>query len=174
MENAPERVTPKSLVVDIINILDLRSRITCWEDEETIHIDIWGEDLGLLIGRGGSTLEALQEVVSALVRKRFGDRRKVVVDVEGYRERKRKKLVELAQRMAEKVKRTGRPVKLNPMGQKERKVIHEAVKEIPGLESHSEGREPNRRVVIRPRTGNERARTAIQGERRARGPERGD
>ncbi|MEJ5185705.1 MAG: R3H domain-containing nucleic acid-binding protein [Candidatus Geothermincolales bacterium] len=150
MENSAGRVTPKSLVVDIVNIMDLRSRITCWEDDETIHIDIWGEDLGLLIGKGGATLEALQEVVAAIIRNRFGDRREVVLDVEGYKERKRKNLVDLALRVAERVKKTGRPVKLDPMTKKDRKIVHETIKELPGVESYSEGKEPHRRVVIVP------------------------
>lgn len=150
MENSIGRVTPKSLVVDIVNIMDLRSRITCWEDDETIHIDIWGEELGLLIGKGGATLEALQEVVAAIIRKRFGDRREVVLDVEGYKERKRKNLVDLALRVAERVKKTGRPVKLDPMTKKDRKIVHETIKELPGVESYSEGKEPHRRVVIVP------------------------
>ncbi len=150
MEGAANRLSPKSLVVDIVNIMDMRSRVTCWEDEETIHIDIWGEDLGLLIGKGGATLEALQEVVAAIVRRRFQDHREVVLDVEGYRERKRKKIVELAREMAERARRTGRPSKLSPMTQKERKIVHETIKELKGVMSYSEGSEPFRRVVIVP------------------------
>lgn len=155
------RDSPKSLVVDIVNIMDLRSRITCWEDEETIHIDVWGEGLGLLIGKRGTTLEALQEVVSAIVRRRFQEERSVVLDVEGYRERKKKKLAEMARGIAEKVRRTGRPAKLNPMDQKERKIVHEAVKEIPGVISYSEGSEPNRRVIIIPEGRENRGGIAI-------------
>jgi spoIIIJ-associated protein len=150
---------PKEVVIDIVNLMNLRSRVTCWEDEEEIHVDVWGEDLGILIGRGGATLQALQELVAAIVKKNCGESRRIVVDVERYRERKRQKLREFAERMAEKALVTGRPVRLPPMTARERKIVHDTLKEMEGVESKSEGEEPRRMVVIRPlQQGNRRPR----------------
>ncbi len=150
MENEERRATPKSIVVDIMNLMNLRTRVTCWEDDEEIHIDIWGDDLGILIGKGGATLQALQELVTIIVRRNYRETRRITLDVERYKERKRKKLREYAERMAEKAITTRKPVKLNPMTSRERKIVHDVLKEIPGVESRSEGEEPSRRVVITP------------------------
>ncbi len=153
MEFTDRRNTPKSIVVDIVNLMNLRTRVTSWEDEEEVHIDIWGENLGILIGRGGATLQALQDLVTVIARRKGHVNRRITVDVERYREKKRQKLREYAERMAEKVSNTGRPVELEPMNPRERKIVHDTLKEIPGVESYSEGEEPNRRVIIRPAKG---------------------
>lgn len=150
MESEEKALTPKSVVVDIVNMLDLRTRVTSWEDEEEIHVDVWGDDLGILIGRGGSTLQALQELVSTIIKRRLSEARRIVVDVERYKERRRQKLREYAERMAEKALSTRRPVSLDPMTPRERKIVHDALKDIAGVESRSEGEEPERRVVISP------------------------
>ncbi len=150
MEALERSVTPKGIVVDIVNLMNLRTRVTSWEDEEEIHVDIWGDDLGILIGKGGATLQALQDLVAVIVRKNCGEDRRIVVDVERYRERKKQKLREYAERMAERAMTTGKAVRLEPMGARERKIVHDAVKDIPGIESKSEGEEPQRRVVISP------------------------
>lgn len=145
-----KRITPKSIVVDIVNLMNLRTRVTSWEDEEEVHIDIWGDNLGILIGRGGSTLQALQDIVTVIARKKGHTDRRITIDVERYKERKRQKLRDYAERMAEKATTTGRPVKLEPMSPRDRKIVHDTLKEIPGVESFSEGEEPNRRVIIKP------------------------
>ncbi|MGQ9536834.1 MAG: Jag family protein [Actinomycetota bacterium] len=150
MELMEKRITPKSIVVDIVNLMDLRTRVTSWEDEEEVHIDIWGDNLGILIGRGGSTLQALQDIVTVIARKKGHTDRRITIDVERYKERKRQKLRDYAERMAEKATTTGRPVKLEPMCSRDRKMVHDTLKEIPGVESFSEGEEPNRRVIIKP------------------------
>jgi spoIIIJ-associated protein len=150
MEIEDRPITPKSVVVDIVNLMNLRTRITSWEDEEEIHVDVWGEDLGILIGRGGTTLQALQDLVSTIVRRSNDETRRIVVDVERYKERKRQKLREYAERMADKALSTRRPVKLEPMTPRERKIVHDALKDIDGVNSMSEGEDPQRSVVINP------------------------
>ena len=121
----------------------------------TMYVDVWGEDsdgMGLLIGRHGQTLEALQEVVRAAVQRRLESRCRVVVDVEDYRKRRRGQLVSRAQGIARRVKRSGRSERLEPMNSFDRKIVHDAVAQVGGLETSSEGEDPERRVVIR-RTG---------------------
>jgi len=143
-------VTPKSVVVDIVNLMNLRTRVTSWEDEEEIHVDVWGEDLGILIGREGTTLQALQDVVTTIVRRNCPEVRRIVIDVERYRERRRQKLREYAERMADKALTTRKPIKLEPMTPRERKIVHDALKDVSGVESKSEGEDPQRRIVISP------------------------
>jgi spoIIIJ-associated protein len=150
MEMEEKTITPKGIVVDIVNLMNLRSRVTSWEDEEEIHVDVWGEDLGILIGRGGATLQALQGLVSTIVRRHSCEERRIVIDVERYKERRRQKLREYAERMAEKARTTKRPIRLEPMTPRERKIIHDALKDIAGVQSKSEGEDPQRRVVISP------------------------
>jgi spoIIIJ-associated protein len=150
MEFEDRPITSKSVVVDIVNLMNMRTRITSWEDEEEIHVDVWGEDLGILIGRGGTTLQALQDLVSTIVRRNNDETRRIVVDVERYKERKRQKLREYAERMADKALSTRRPVKLEPMTPRERKIVHDALKDIDGVDSMSEGEDPQRSVVINP------------------------
>jgi spoIIIJ-associated protein len=150
METVERSVTPKSIVVDIVNLMNLRTRITSWEDEEEIHVDVWGEDLGILIGRGGATLQALQDIVTTIVRRNCPEERRIIVDVERYKERRRQKLMEYAERMAEKALTTKRPIKLEPMTPRERKIVHDALKDFSGVESKSEGEDPQRRIVITP------------------------
>jgi spoIIIJ-associated protein len=150
METVERAVTPKSVVVDIVNLMNLRTRVTSWEDEEEIHVDVWGEDLGILIGRGGSTLQALQDIVTTIVRRNLPEVRRIVVDVERYKERRRQKLMEYAERMADKALTTKKPIKLEPMTPRERKIVHDALKDVVGVESKSEGEDPQRRIVISP------------------------
>jgi spoIIIJ-associated protein len=150
MEMEEKAITPKSVVVDIVNLMNLRTRVTSWEDEEEIHVDVWGEELGILIGRGGATLQALQDVVSTIVRRSNYEERRIIVDVERYKERRRQKLREYAERMAEKALTSKKPIRLEPMTPRERKIIHDALKDFGGVQSKSEGEDPQRRIVISP------------------------
>jgi spoIIIJ-associated protein len=122
--------------------------------EGTMYVDILGagpggEDMGLLIGRHGQTLEALQELTRAAVGHRLGIRSRVIVDVEDYRKRQRAMLVSKARDAARRVARTGREEQLEPMNAYERKVVHDTVSGVSGVESVSRGEDPERRVVIR-------------------------
>jgi spoIIIJ-associated protein len=117
------------------------------------YVDVWGvksqEEMGLLIGRRGHNLDALQELVRSHVQRQTEERCHVLVDVEDYRKRRREMIVQKANGVARKVKKTGRPESLEPMSSYERKIVHDTVAELGGLETASEGEEPQRRVVIR-------------------------
>jgi spoIIIJ-associated protein len=109
------------------------------------------EGMGLLIGRHGQTLDALQEIVRSAVQLKIQRRCRVVVDVEDYRKRRRSHLADKARDAARRVRRTGRQERMEPMNPYERKIVHDAVGEVGGVETTSEGDEPERRVVIRKR-----------------------
>ncbi|MFB3739511.1 MAG: RNA-binding cell elongation regulator Jag/EloR [Candidatus Velamenicoccus archaeovorus] len=118
-----------------------------------MYVDVLGEgpddeDMGLLIGRHGATLDALQELTRIVVSHRTGERCRVIVDVEDYRKRRRSRLVSRAREMARRVAKTGREEELEPMPPYERKIVHDTVAEVPGAQSSSVGEEPERRVVI--------------------------
>ncbi|HXF36966.1 MAG TPA: RNA-binding cell elongation regulator Jag/EloR [Actinomycetota bacterium] len=120
----------------------------------TMYVDLLeggDDDTAILIGRHGQTLEALQELTRTVVARRTGERARVVVDVEGYRRRRRDRLAARAREVARRVKRTGREEELEPMNPFERKIVHDAVAEVNGVTTASRGEEPERRVVIRPR-----------------------
>lgn len=118
------------------------------EDAGTIRFDVTGEHVGILIGRHGETLNAIQFLMSLVINGKVENHRGVIFDVENYRERQADKLENLAQRMAEKCRRTHRCVTLSPMNAAERRIIHITVEKIKGVTSYSEGNEPHRRVVI--------------------------
>ncbi|HXF74103.1 MAG TPA: RNA-binding cell elongation regulator Jag/EloR [Actinomycetota bacterium] len=123
-------------------------------EEGTMYVDLEGgseAEAAILIGRHGQTLEALQDLARLVVTKRIGERCRVVIDVEDYRRRRRARLVALAREAARRVQRTRREEELEPMNAYERKVVHDAVAEIPGVTSTSRGEDPDRRVVIRPK-----------------------
>ncbi len=111
-------------------------------------VEVSGADLGVLIGRGGENLVALQQVVSAITSRRIGRTVHVPVDIEGYRRRREEQLREVARRVADRVRATGQAVTLEPMLAYERRIVHLAVQGTAGLRTESVGIEPNRRVVI--------------------------
>jgi spoIIIJ-associated protein len=117
-------------------------------EENELIFDIVGENLAMLIGRHGRTLEALQYLVSAIVSKRIGYQYPVVVDVEGYVNRRKQKLISLAKSSAARVIRQKRSVRLRPMSPYERRVVHMALKDDNRVKTESEGSDPNRQVVI--------------------------
>lgn len=107
------------------------------------------DDMALLIGRRGQTLDAIQELTRMVVAQRTGLRPRVIVDVEDYRKRQRSRLAAQAKDVARRVARTGAEEELEPMNSFERKIVHDAVATVPGAESSSRGEDPDRRVVIR-------------------------
>ena len=121
-------------------------------DEDTIEVRLRGDNLGLLIGPGGKTLDAVQELARTAVQHRSGGARsgRLLVDVGGYRERRREALARFTQQIAAEVKESGVARSLEPMTPADRKVVHDTVNEIEGLRTTSEGEEPRRRVVIHP------------------------
>lgn len=118
--------------------------------ESPIIIDVLGDDLGVLIGSRGSTLQALQYIVRQIVNRQTREWTNVVVDVGGYRQRREESLGELAQRMADRVRQSGRPISLEPMPANERRIIHVTLQDEPGVTTLSVGQGEDRKVTIRP------------------------
>ena len=141
----------RELLERITGEIGVRCRIELAEDEEAVTASLTGGDLGLLIGRHGQTIDAIQYLVNAVAYRTYGDDRKdVVVDAAGYRERRRATLESLAVRSAERAKATGEPVELDPMTSIERRIVHLCLKELSGVSTRSEGDEPYRYVVVDP------------------------
>lgn len=137
---------------DILRTLGIEAAVEEYEgDEGEIILDIVGDDLGLLIGRHGRTLDALQILVSAITNRKLDLRYPVVVDVSGYRHRRRIKLEEIARRAADRASRQHRPVELRPMTSFERRVVHMALRDDRRVTTKSEGDEPRRMVVVHPK-----------------------
>jgi spoIIIJ-associated protein len=136
-------------VTGLLERMGMGGEVVTSTEGETVHIDVTGEDLGLLIGRRGQTLDALQEVARTAVQRRLKARVRLLVDVEGYRARRRQSLAEYAAAMAERAKERGTEIELEPMNAYERKIVHDAVAEVDGATSFSEGEEPNRKVIVR-------------------------
>ena len=141
----------RALVSRIVAALGLDARVDVREDEETVVVTCSGADVALLIGRHGQTIDAIQYLLNAIGHRTYGEGRKeLVVDAAGYRERRRATLEALAVRSAERVLATGEREELEPMTAIERKVVHLRLKELAGVETASEGAEPNRYVVVLP------------------------
>jgi spoIIIJ-associated protein len=141
----------RDLIDRITTGIGVRCRIDILEDDESITASCSGSNLGLLIGKHGQTIDAIQYLANAIVwRSRPDDRKEVVVDAAGYRERRRAALESLAVRSAEEAVATHSAVELEPMTAVERKTVHLRLKTFDGVETGSEGTEPNRYVVITP------------------------
>ncbi len=147
---APEDVaaTGEDFVRGLMAAMGLEGEISSRVEGEVAYIEIAGESLGLLIGRRGQTLDALQEITRTAVQRRLRSRVRLTVDVEAYRARRRASLAEYARAMAERAKERGTEIELEPMPAYERKIVHDAVSEVDGASSYSEGEDPHRKVVI--------------------------
>ncbi len=141
----------RGLMLRITAALGVEGRIDVREDDETVTATCFAADAGLLIGRHGQTIDAIQYLLNAISHRRGDEPRKeVVVDAAGYRERRRATLESLALRTAEQARASGEEVELEPMTAVERKVVHLVLKEREGVGTRSEGTEPNRYVVVVP------------------------
>jgi spoIIIJ-associated protein len=141
----------RALVTRIVDGIGVTGRIDVDESDELITVSCVGSDLGMLIGRHGQTIDAVQYLANAVMwRHHPEDRKEVVVDAAGYRERRRTALEALALRSADRALSDHEPVELEPMTAVERKVVHLRLKELDGVETTSEGTEPNRYVVVHP------------------------
>jgi spoIIIJ-associated protein len=136
----------RELVETVVGAMGLIARVDVHETDEQVLVTCAGDDLGLLIGKHGQTIDALQYVANA-ASFRSGAGKPVTIDAAGYRERRRVTLEGIALRAAEQAA-TGERVLLEPMTAVERKVVHERLKEVPGVATSSEGTEPNRYVVV--------------------------
>lgn len=152
------RVRKKEEVTDIVRhfltklfeAMKLKVEIEMEYDEENkeIHIELKGEEMGMLIGKRGQTLDSLQYLTVLVANKRNDDRVKVKIDTENYRQRRKETIENLARNVASKVKKTGRPAFLEPMNPYERRIIHAELQGDKYVDTHSEGDEPHRKVVV--------------------------
>lgn len=135
---------------NVFNAMDMKVEIiiTKSEDEKNIDVELKGDEMGVLIGKRGQTLDSLQYLTNLAVGKQVNEYVKVKIDTEDYRKRRRETLENLARNIAYKVKRTKRPVSLEPMNPFERRVIHSALQNDRYVSTHSEGEEPYRHVVV--------------------------
>jgi spoIIIJ-associated protein len=140
----------RGLVTQVAAAIGVRCRVEVNESETAIEVTCSGDDLGLLIGRHGQTIDAIQVLASAMVGRGDGDRKEVVVDASGYRDRRRRTLESLAVRSAEDAVRMGSRVELEPMSAAERKIVHTSLEHNDDVTTSSEGEEPNRFVVVEP------------------------
>ena len=131
--------------------VSVHCRIEISEDDEAVTASLVGGDLGLLIGRHGQTIDAIQYLANVIAWREHGDGRKdLVVDAAGYRERRRETLEALALRSAERAQSSGESVDLEPMSSIERRIVHLRLKEVDGVSTRSEGEEPYRYVIVEP------------------------
>lgn len=147
----------EAVVSRMLHLLKLEAQVSAHYGEterdgrRSIHVDIRGNDLSVLIGRRSETLTAFQYVASLIVGKETEQFVQLTVDVEGYRDRREKQLVQMAQRMADQVAKSGRRQTLEPMPSGERRVIHIALRDHPAVKTESTGEEPYRKVMILPK-----------------------
>jgi spoIIIJ-associated protein len=139
----------RALLERITAAVGVESRIVVEEDDETIRATLGGRDLGVLIGRHGQTIDAVQYLANSFVF-RSGARKRVVVDAAGYRARREATLEAVARRTARRVAQTGEPEALEAMTPVERRIVHELLKDDPAVETVSEGTDPYRHVVVVP------------------------
>ncbi len=134
----------------ILKPLEIKYSTEISMDKNVLNVNILGneKDLGIVIGKRGTTLDSIQYILSLIINKHSESFVRVIVDSSGYREKRKKTLINLAEKTANRALRTGRPARLEPMNAHERKIIHEALKDFDGVFTHSEGQEPNRRIVV--------------------------
>jgi spoIIIJ-associated protein len=155
-EEAPMSVDEQMAVVEafvagVVERFGFSAQTSARVDGENLLVDVTGDDLGLLIGPRGATLDALQELARTVLHRRGEDQAlRVIVDVAGFRQRRAAALETFARRRGEEVISSGVPEALEPMSAADRKIVHDTISTLEGLETVSEGAEPNRYVVIRP------------------------
>lgn len=145
MDLAGEGVRFLKSVFEKMNVdVDIES----YEDEDSILLQVSGKDSGIIIGRRGETLDALQYLTSLVVNKKSGRYKRLTIDIENYRKKREETLVRLAKRLADKVVKYRRNVSLEPMNPYERRIIHSTLQHNEYVETYSVGEDPNRKVVI--------------------------
>ena len=153
IEDIDVEAVSKKFLTDIFAAMGIGVEIAAVYDESqrTLEVDLSGDERGVLIGKRGQTLDSLQYLISLVVNKGTNEYIRVKVDTENYRQRRKETLENLAKNIAYKVKRTRRPVSLEPMNPYERRIIHSALQNDRYVTTHSEGDEPFRRVVVTPK-----------------------
>jgi len=139
----------KNYLTDVTKMMNVTVSVEAKADDEgNVRVDMQGDTLGILIGRRGETLDALQYLTSLYVNRGRDDYTRVTIDTENYRAKREEALTRLANRMANRAVKTGRKVVLEPMNPYERRILHSALQQNDAVTTHSEGEEPNRHVVI--------------------------
>jgi spoIIIJ-associated protein len=134
---------------DILDCMDVKTEITFKEENNIINVTLTGQNMGILIGYRGETLDSLQYLLSLIINKGHeSEYKRVVLDTENYRLKREETLQRLAEKMASRVKRSGKYIKLEPMNPYERRIIHSSLQNDPYINTYSEGDEPYRRVVV--------------------------
>lgn len=137
-------------VSKVLTGIGVRGNISSYTEDETIYVNVTGKDIGAVIGRHGETLDSIQYLTNLVLNRHTDERRRVIVDISGYRKRREESLRSLAIRTAEKVIRVGKSYEMEPMNPAERRIIHFALQDFPGVTTFSEGEEPERCVIISP------------------------
>jgi spoIIIJ-associated protein len=140
----------RDLLERVVGALGIDARVVVEEDAETLRGTIEGDDVGVLIGRHGQTIDAVEHLATRIAFPGAGDRKRVVVDAAGYRARRAEALERQADRAAGEAVRVGRPVALDAMAAAERRIVHEYLRDRADVETYSEGEEPDRRLVVAP------------------------
>jgi spoIIIJ-associated protein len=140
----------EELLDRVLDACDVEGEVAVDEDDETVRAAIEGEDLGLLIGRHGQTIDALEHLAARIAFHGESARKRIVIDAAGYRARRAEVLERQADRAVEEAVRYGRPVALDAMVASERRVVHEYLRDRRDVETYSEGEEPDRHLVIAP------------------------
>jgi spoIIIJ-associated protein len=143
-----ERV--RAILERVVDALDVEADVEVDEDSEQIVARVEGDDVGLLIGRRGQTIDAVQLLCYRAAFRGVQERKRVVVDAAGYRERRQEAVERQADRAADRALKTGKEIELEPMTPSERRVVHQYLKERSGIETFSEGEEPERCVIVAP------------------------
>ena len=149
--SAPKLDACVSFLEKLLSLMEAEVRVSASVSENAYNIDVSGEDVGRLIGKGGDALNALQTIVQAVGLKFRDDRRRVFVNIENYREKREQTLQDLAKKKAEQAKEKGRSIKLEPMSPRDRAIMHTIIQEIEGVKSYSVGEGKDRRLVIAPK-----------------------
>lgn len=145
-----EREVAYRFLKDVLDSMGIRAEIKMKQTEDGLYINLIGPRMGMVIGKRGQTLDALQYLTSLVINKDRGKDEyiRIILDTENYRKKREETLVRLANRMAEKVVKSRKKVELEPMNPYERRIIHSALQNHPGVFTYSEGEEPNRKVII--------------------------
>lgn len=139
----------KTFLSDVLTSMGVTAEIEIKEEKDTLYINLSGSKMGLVIGYRGETLDSLQYLVSLVINKDHDlPYKRVVLDTENYRSKREETLMRVAQKTAYKVRKSGRPYKLEPMNPYERRIIHSALQNYKDINTYSEGEEPFRRIVV--------------------------
>lgn len=139
-----------NFVADILSGIGIHGKLDSYREEDTIYISVNGQDCGAAIGRHGETLEAIAYLTNLVANKNSEERLRVSLDIGGYKKRREAIIISLANKAAARALRSGNPVTMEAMSPSERRIVHFALQSFGGVSTHSEGEEPERRVIVSP------------------------